>query len=185
MEISPDPNLLLQQRPVQLSQANKAQIKLVNQAGGTARSFQAQLNGNLLKTKQKSNPDEALRPVLARNNRSPAERMEVKKSTSKRKNASSSLVGTSKSGQGTEPGLYVGGLTPDGLSRAAADAKATTLQTPASFDNHRKTEGNVARLAPETVRHFDPVATPLRTAQVENDRMAGAAAIRDSRIGSD
>jgi hypothetical protein len=95
------------------------------------------------------------------------------------------LVGTSKSGQGTEPGLYVGGLTPDGLSRAAADAKATTLQTPASFDNHRKTEGNVARLAPETVRHFDPVATPLRTAQVENDRMAGAAAIRDSRIGSD
>lgn len=53
MEISPDPNILLQQQPVQLSQANKAQIKLVNQAGGTSRSFQAQLNGNLLKTKQK------------------------------------------------------------------------------------------------------------------------------------
>ena len=53
--------------------------------------------------------------------------MEAKKSTSKRKNASSSLVGNSKSGQATEPGLCVGGRTPDGLSRAEANAKATTL----------------------------------------------------------
>ena len=62
-----------------------------------------------------------------RNNRSSAERMEAKKSTSKRRNASSSLVGNSKSGQATEPGLCVGGWTPDGLSRAEANAKATTL----------------------------------------------------------
>jgi hypothetical protein len=193
MEISPDPNLLLQQQPVQLSSANKAQIKLVNQAGGTARSFQAQLNSHLLKTKQKQHPDEAWRPVRAGNNRSSVERLEAKKSTGKRKNASSSLVAHSRSGQAAEPGLHVqklvGGLTPDGLSRTEAQAKATfsntSLYPPASFENMRKIEGNIGPVAQDTAGNFNPVATPLRTPHIENDRVAGFAAARDSRIGSD
>ena len=40
-------------------------------------------------------------------------------------------------------------------------------------------------MAPETARNFNAVATPLRTSQVENERIAGDAATRDSRIGSD
>ena len=185
MEISPDPNLLRQQQPVQLSSANKAQIKLVNQAGATSRSFQAQLNSHLLKAKQKQHPEEALRPVRARNNRSSVERVEAKKSAGKRKNASSSLAANSRSGQAAEPGLHVGGLTPDGLSRNEAQAKATSLYPPASFENMRKIEGNVGPVAQDTAGNVNPVATPLRTPHIENDRVASFAAARDSGIGSD
>jgi len=118
--------------------------------------------------------------------------MEAKKSTGKRftnttaqQNASSSLVANSKRGQATEPGLHAGGQTPEELSHAEAQAQATSLHPPTSFDNHRKTEGNICRLAQDTARNFNPDTTPLRTPHVENDRMAGVAAAQDSRIWSD